>query len=200
MLLEASVWVSKTDHVNLKLSIPSSALPPIAAVWLAYWNSEYLCGFKIEYTQLGFASLSSAQTWLLEIWPNGLNLRIRSLTSSRLAAVSLGFWNSDLVVLKSSIYSSAPPRQAAVWLGFWNSDHVVLKLSIRSAASPRLAAVWPRFWNSDHVVLKSSIRSSALPCLAAVWLCFWNSKHDETQKCDGPLPYGWTDLNVEIVM
>ena len=27
---------------------------------------------------------------------------------------------------------------AAVWEGFWNSDHVVLKSSIRTSASPRL--------------------------------------------------------------
>ena len=53
--------------------------------------------------------------------------------------------------------------EAAVCLSFWNSDHVVLKYSIRSSALPRLAAVWLGFWNSDHVVLKSSICTSASP-------------------------------------
>ena len=116
------------------------------------------CGFRIEYTHLGFASAG---------------------------AVWLGIWNSDHVVLKSSIRSSASPCSAAVWLGFWNSDHVVLKLSIRSSASPRSAAVWLGFWNSDHVVLKSSIRSSASPRSAAVWIGLWTSKLNETRECDG---------------
>ena len=48
-----------------------------------------------------------------------------------------------------------------VWLGLWNSDHVVLKLSIRSSALLRSVAVWLGFWNS--VVWKSSILTSALP-------------------------------------
>ena len=67
------------------------------------------CGFKIAYTHLGFASVE------------------------------------------------------AVWLGIWNSDYVVLKSSIRNSASPRSAVVWPALWNSDHVVLKFIIRTSALP-------------------------------------
>ena len=54
-------------------------------------------------------------------------------------------------------------RLAAVWLGFWNSDHVVLKSSIRSSASPHLVAVWLGFWNSDHLVLQSNVRTLALP-------------------------------------
>ena len=89
----------------------------------------------------------------------------------------LGFWNSDHVVLKLSIRSSASPRLVVVWLDFWNPDHVVLKSSKRSSASPRSVAVWLGFLISDYVVLKSSIRSSALPCLVAVWLAFWNSDH-----------------------
>ena len=81
------------------------------------------CGFKIEYTHLGFTSAGA-------VWQ--------------------GLWNSDNVVLDLSIRSSALPCSAAVWLGFWNSDHVVLKSSIRSFALPCSAAVCLGFWNSKH--------------------------------------------------
>ena len=37
------------------------------------------------------------------------------------------------MVLKSSIRSSASPHSVAVKLAFWNSDHVVLKSSICSS-------------------------------------------------------------------
>ena len=94
-------------------------------------------------------------------------LSIRSSASPRTAAVWQAFWNSDHVVLKSNIHSSALPRSAAAVLAFWNSDHVVLKSSIRSSASPRSAAVWLGFWNSDYVVLKSSIRN--FPGTLTLW-------------------------------
>ena len=45
-------------------------------------------------------------------------------------------WGGD-VFLRLYICSSASPRMAAVWRCFWNSDHVVSKLSIRTSASPR---------------------------------------------------------------
>ena len=81
-----------------------------------------------------------------------------------MAAVWQGSWNSDHVVLKSSIRSSASPGSAAVWLGFWNSNHAVLKLRIRILALPTSAAVLLGFWNSDHVVL-NWVRVAQL-CLA----------------------------------
>ena len=132
------------------------------------------CGFKIEYTHLGFASAG---------------------------AVWLGIWNSDHVVLKSSIRSSASPRSAAVLLGFWNSDHLILKLSIRSSASPRSVAVWFGLWTSKRNEIwkyQSALHGpsglTGLPELwscafkieytyhgftsaGAVWLGIWNSDH-----------------------
>ena len=80
-----------------------------------------------------------------------------------IAAVWLGFWNSDHVVLKSSVRSSASPHSVAVWLGFWNCDLVVLELRILSLTLPCWVAVWLAFWNSDHAVLELSIRTSASP-------------------------------------
>ena len=53
------------------------------------------------------------------------------------------------MVLKLSVCSSASPHMAAVGLGFWNSEHVVLKLSIRSSALPCSATVLMGFWNSE---------------------------------------------------
>ena len=67
------------------------------------------------------------------------------------------------VVLELNKHTLTLPCSAAVWLGLWNSDQVVLKSSIRSSASPRSAVVGLPFWNSDHVVLKLSIRNSDLP-------------------------------------
>ena len=41
------------------------------------------------------------------------------------------------MVLELNTRSSASPRSAVVWLAFWNSDHMVLKSIIRTSASPR---------------------------------------------------------------
>ena len=80
-------WSDRTfeisDHVFLKWSIRSSALPCSTAVWLAFRNSDHVA----------------------------LKLSIRSSALPRSAAVRLAFWNSDLVALKSSIRTSASPRQ-----------------------------------------------------------------------------------------
>ena len=92
-----------------------------------------------------------------------LRLFVRSSASPRTTAVWQGFWNSDFVVLESSIRSWALPCSVAVQLGFWNSGRVVLKSNKCSSASPRSVAVWLAFSNSDHVVLKLSKRTSALP-------------------------------------
>ena len=71
-------------------------------------------------------------------------------------------WGGD-VFLRLYICSLALPRVTAVWQGLWNSDHVVLKSIIRSSASACSVAVWQSFWKSDHVVLKSIIRTLASP-------------------------------------
>ena len=47
-------------------------------------------------------------------------------------------WGGD-VFLRMYVRSSASPRMTAVWQGFWNSDYVVLKSNIRSSASPHPA-------------------------------------------------------------
>ena len=92
MLLGAIVCLIfwNSDHVVLKLSLCSWALPHSAAVWLGFWNSDHVV----------------------------LKSSIRSSASPRSAAVWLGFWNSDHVVLKSSIRSLASPRLAAVWWAY----------------------------------------------------------------------------------
>ena len=61
----------------------------------------------------------------------------------------LSFCNSDHVVLKLSISSSASPHSVAFWLGLWKSNYVVLRLSIPSFSMSRSAAVWWGFWNYD---------------------------------------------------
>ena len=98
--------LSSADHVILKSSIRSSALPRVAAVWPGFWNSDHMV--------LKSSIHSSALPCSLAVW--------------------LGFWNSDHVVLELSIRSSASPRSVEVWLAFWNSDHVVLKSSMCTSA------------------------------------------------------------------
>ena len=92
-----------------------------------------------------------------------IRLYVSILASPCMTVVWQGFWNSDYVVLKSSIHSSASPRSVAVWLGFWSSDHVVLKSNINCSALPCTVVVWLTFWNSDHVVLELNVRTSASP-------------------------------------
>ena len=53
---------------------------------------------------------------------------------------------------------SALHHAAAVWRGFWNSDHVVLKSSIRSSASP--CSVTPLKFVSQRILIKSFKRNT----------------------------------------
>ena len=86
---------------GFKLSIRSSALPRLVAVWLGFWNSDYMV----------------------------LKLSIRSLALSRWVAVWLAFWNSDHVVLKLSIRASASPRQQRSHLGLRVTQDAYFSLS-----------------------------------------------------------------------
>ena len=63
----------------------------------------------IERRKVELCILNSRTTWR----GNGLLLE---------ATVCLGFWNSDYVVLKLSICSSASPCSVKFRQGFWNSD------------------------------------------------------------------------------
>ena len=68
--------------------------------------------------------LSHTTAWN-QLWGGDVSLRfyVRSSASPRMAVVWQGLWNSDYVVLKSSIHNSALPCSAAVWLGFWKSEY-----------------------------------------------------------------------------
>ena len=140
------------------------------------WNC-YLVGdetlkyvFEIDHTRkyplcgyiLGVLTHTTAWDWL---WGGDVfsRLYVRNSALPCVLVVWQSIWNSDYVVLKSSIHSSAWPRSVAAWMGFWNSDYVVLRLSIHSLASSCSVAVWLAFRNSNHVVLKSSICTLALP-------------------------------------
>ena len=65
------------------------------------------------------------------------------------ATICLSFWNSEHVVLKLNIHSSALPRSAAVCLGFWNSDHVVWK-----SLSFFHEKIWSHFHSIRHREMK----------------------------------------------
>ena len=88
-------------------------------------------------------------------------------------------WGGDVFV-RLYIRSLASPRIAAVRLGCWNCEHVILRVAIRidiriydhdetwkcdgmqvagcQLALPCVRVVLPGFWNSDHIVLKLSIQ------------------------------------------
>ena len=69
----------------------------------------YILGVLTHTTACDRLWLSSSLTCLLKLWPCGFKIEY----------THLGFASAG-----------------AVWLGIWNSDHVVLKLSIRTSASP----------------------------------------------------------------
>ena len=88
--MDPAVWLAfwNSDHVVLKLSIRSLALPHSVVVWLGFWNSDYVV----------------------------LKSNIHSKVSPCSVAFWLAIWNSNHVVLKSNIRSSALPwRQWSDW-------------------------------------------------------------------------------------
>ena len=115
------------------------------------------------------------------------------------------WWNSDYVILKLNIRSSASPCSVAVWLAFWNSDHVVLKLSIHTSAWPR------RQWShrglrlTQHAYFSLSTHTKQLllvtfcDMLAGIEVIFW-ADVTGTGTTDGRYRNGQTDgqTNVEV--
>ena len=69
---------------------------------------------KTAWDHLGMFSLphgSSSLIWHLKVWPCGFKIEYTNLGFVLAGAVWLGIWNFDHVVLKLSIHTSASPRQ-----------------------------------------------------------------------------------------
>ena len=122
------------------------------------------CGFKIKYTQLGVISLSSGLTGLLEFWPGGFRIEYTQLSFASPSSGQTCFWNSNYVVLKSSIRSSASPRSAAVQ---WDGKSKVWR-DRRDRTDGRTDRL--EGWNS-YV----DIGAVSFPILVLLmWLSFWD--------------------------
>ena len=82
--------------------------------WDRLWEGEQTQ--VLVKNSLGIASLGSSLICLLKLWPCGFKIEYTYLGFASAAAVWQGFWNSNHVGLKLSICSLALPRSAVVWL------------------------------------------------------------------------------------
>ena len=97
---------------------------------------------------------------------------------------------------------SALPCLVAVWFAFWNSDHVVLKSSIRTSASPRRQWSHRGLRVTQHAYFSLLTHTKQLLLVtfcdptAGIWVIF--RTHGRT--ADGGRTEGQTDVEVEIVI
>ena len=101
----------------------------------------------------------------------------------------LGGWTNSSFGLKFSRRCfSALLHSAVVWFAFWNSDHVVLKSSIRTSASPRRQrSHWGLRVTQDAYFLllthtKQLLLVTFCDTLAGIEVSFWT---DRTGTTDG---------------